>query len=846
MAVTPGDAQAAWKLASVEYNAEKVDGVYTVTAGDVFAPISVTELGSDTALSPSEYTLVYVNTSNQIISANYTLTKKAGDMPANPASNGGYQIAIIKGYVDKTTIDDGDMLSKVAGDKPYLTQAFDVVAKSTSLSGVSVASADDASVTEFTYNGAAQNVAFYMNGEKLDKGYTIVWNETNGATPSGTAAQSFTVTNAGTYSATLYATPNGGLSGSCEVEFTVNKLDLSTAKLTAADQAPVAKNVTLDNSGVQLYVNGDTIEKNIGVSNPVAYSYKDADGEVSNTFTNLNAIGQYTYKVSADKDADGNDEYQNVTGEGYVTVTVYGTLVSNFKYSGANIAEGTSIGKFTKSLGQSFNPGAITVEDSYDGFTYTVTNKDGQEFTSDWANLPAGEYNLTITANPAPKYAKGGSRNCTFTVAESTVNYANAVYFVYIDGKVYNDGDTLPYTGSAYVPTVVVKDGQSSRVLTEGADYNVTLKDAQNNVVEGFTAVANGYQVCIEFADGKTKPTVTLNIERAKIVDARATAPFFAVGADGTAAQPVFEGNTMADFEGQTFDLAGLVSPTYFKVKASGYYDANGNAIYQKDGAAVDPVKLTEPGLYAADVTVMANAENVTGSVSAFGALDNSAETVLYNANGTAAAATASVANAVVVPGLMFEVSEFAGYTDVDANAWYADAVYDAKGLGYMTGIAGTSLFMPEANINRAQVAQVVTNLANEDPMQDVTYPTRFSDVPADAWFAFPIFWASQANVVTGYGDTGVFGPYDNATREQLATMLYRYTQVQGKDVSGQADLSGYADAASVSDWAAEAVAWAVDAGIMGVDTDALNPQGLATRAEVAAMVVRLQPEALA
>ena len=135
--------------------------------------------------------------------------------------------------------------------------------------------------------------------------------------------------------------------------------------------------------------------------------------------------------------------------------------------------------------------------------------------------------------------------------------------------------------------------------------------------------------------------------------------------------------------------------------------------------------------------------------------------------------------------------------------------------------------------------------MAGQSVRDGIAFPTPFSDVPELAWFAQPVAWATEAGVVTGMGDTGTFAPYENATREQVATMFDRYAAAQGMDVTGSAVLSGYADGAQVSAWAAEAVAWAVEAGVFGQGTDELRPSDPISRAEVAAMAVRMQPEAL-
>ena len=99
--------------------------------------------------------------------------------------------------------------------------------------------------------------------------------------------------------------------------------------------------------------------------------------------------------------------------------------------------------------------------------------------------------------------------------------------------------------------------------------------------------------------------------------------------------------------------------------------------------------------------------------------------------------------------------------------------------------------------------------------------------------------WAAENGIVGGYGG-GLFGPEDNITREQLAAILYRYAQTKGYDTASGADLSAYGDASDVSSWAIPAMQWACGTGvIMGVTESTLLPQGSATRAQVATMLMR-------
>ena len=148
--------------------------------------------------------------------------------------------------------------------------------------------------------------------------------------------------------------------------------------------------------------------------------------------------------------------------------------------------------------------------------------------------------------------------------------------------------------------------------------------------------------------------------------------------------------------------------------------------------------------------------------------------------------------------------------------------------------------------MTRGQVAIVLFRMAGQvEKAADstTTYPTKFSDVEADAYYAQAVQWASDAGIVTGFDGTTEFRPNDTVTREQFATMLARYAKLKGADTAAdEASLADYSDGAKVSDWAKGYVAWAVEAGVMGKNTDMLWAGNDVSRAEVAAMAVRYQP----
>ncbi len=172
-----------------------------------------------------------------------------------------------------------------------------------------------------------------------------------------------------------------------------------------------------------------------------------------------------------------------------------------------------------------------------------------------------------------------------------------------------------------------------------------------------------------------------------------------------------------------------------------------------------------------------------------------------------------------------------APYTDASADAWYHDGVHYCLENGLMTGYGG-GLFGPRDNISRAQLAQL---LHNREGRPVVNYLMQFTDVSEGKWYTEAVRWAASQGVVEGYGD-GRFGPGDPITREQLAVMLWRYA---GKPAAGSQTLE-FADAGKVSGYAQEALAWAVEQGILqGKDSQVLDPKGQATRAETAVMLMR-------
>ena len=174
-------------------------------------------------------------------------------------------------------------------------------------------------------------------------------------------------------------------------------------------------------------------------------------------------------------------------------------------------------------------------------------------------------------------------------------------------------------------------------------------------------------------------------------------------------------------------------------------------------------------------------------------------------------------------------------FTDVKADDWFYEAVKYAYDNKLMDGTSSTT-FAPLMTTNRAMIVTILWRQAGS-PV--VNYAMNFGDVESGVWYTEAVRWAAAEGIVKGYSDT-VFAPDDTVTREQLATILYRYAGYKECDVSAKGDLTTFADGSTVSTWAADGMTWAVGAQLItGKDGGKLDPTGTATRAEVATILMR-------
>ena len=659
--------------------------------------------------------------------------------------------------------------------------------------------AKDVSDTTFTYTGNVLDLGVQVDGKALKAGtdYTIKFVNAGGDANNDPAVE---VKNAGKYYAVITGQGNfvGNVKKIANVE--VAQFDLASATISVDDVygATAAKPST------------PTSVKNSSdvLANPAEVKLTLNDGQT------WDAKGQYAFTAKA----DGNT---NITGSNANVTCSKVDAVATFEYDGAAFPT-----EFTSNKGDKkpvyFDLDKIAAKDAAGKavdeslIDVTVTDKDGNDATADFEAHKAGTYTVKAAIND-DTYTLGGSAECKVVIKEATVVTAENVVVKY-NGKIV---------------TSVEKNYDGDDIVA--SDFEVTVTDAKGNVIEGSTqglvdaegkAVdkalnAGSYKLVIEndnvVFEGEAVVPITINkVDLSTIrVGAEKKAQFDLPqieDSNNPTLTYVQKGTEVADlglkYQSGT-DKDG--KPEWTPIPA------NDTKVTVKDASGKEVTKLEDEGIYTIEIA----------------AADDDAA-LNYTFPTEVSITVADEANL-----------KFAD--NVDSSAWYYNEVNKAAELGLMNGYADTNLFGPNDTITRAQVAQVLFNMAGhradmdlpEGSYNEIYGYASFVDVNGKMWYGKAIAWAKAAGIVTGYGD-GTFAPENNITLEEFATMLARYAQKYGNYTAGSAaDFAAYGDASVVDSWAAEYVAWAVKGGYMGKNTNVLTPLANMTRAEAAAMVVR-------
>ena len=526
--------------------------------------------------------------------------------------------------------------------------------------------------------------------------------------------------------------------------------------------------------------------------------------------------GEYTFRLDAKKAAEGQP--QLVTGSTEVKV-LYVDQIAVIDFSGCNdsvTGNSSASVDLSEEKPDYFDLSKISVKDEggddVEDYDVAVLDEDGKEVSEDSLEQP-GTWTVRVTVNTKNDDGELVANVATCKVVVSYENVSQAAnVFLTFDGKNVVSTATPTYDGTDLLPKVAVKVVAGEKTLAEGTDYEVVVENAEGDEVDQIVD-AGKYTVTVKGLTYSGNAPFTIDVQKLGLESAKLAAPF-AVEKDAS-------GKVTNSYVGYTGEE---LAPEYVFVDEDGNewtlgadeYDVS----YSKGNSAAD---LKDEGEY-----------NVTVSVS--GASKN-----FKNAAGTSVTFDGTIT-----------VTANRVFADVPNDEYYTEAVSIAKQQGYVEGMGGSNLFMPNRSISRADMVVVLYRMAGGslDGMQDgmtneeVSYVTGFGDADKNAYYAKALAWAAKAGIVTGYED-GNFGPADDVTVEQFVTMLARYAEVVGNYEAVDADevLSGVADGDQVSEFGQDAVAWAVENGYLAQGGADIQPQSPVTRGRAVTIAVRYQPE---
>ena len=454
-----------------------------------------------------------------------------------------------------------------------------------------------------------------------------------------------------------------------------------------------------------------------------------------------------------------------------------------------------------------------------------------------------------------PQERDRGDTKARDTRGEMDPSGNGTVNFQVVTEEGYDVASIVITDGTAEVTSYFGMKGPSDT----GADNVYRITKITGDITVNVTTKAVE-SIAITTLPTKTRYTVGQKLEPSGLA---ATVTY----SDGTSTVVNYNNNTSHfTFDPETLSTAGTqeITVTYggktatFEVTvsaaATGGGTAGGGAAEEEDEDEI-LVIVTESGVTASatensDGTITVTAQDAAGNALASVAggvkvvipdVEDGQVVVIVNADGTETVVKKSlveddVAYVLLDGSATIRVEDNGkAYSDVSAAAWYGDAVDFVTSHELFYGVSDTQ-FAPAQPMTRSMLVAVLYRLEDEP---EAAVSETFRDVKDGAWYTEAVQWASETAIVAGY-DNGLFGVSDSVTREQLVTILYRYAKRQGL-AGAAADLTAYADSASVSSWASEAMAWAVGSGIVsGRTATTLAPKDTASRAEVASMMLRL------
>ncbi len=702
----------------------------------------------------------------------------------------------------------------VSKDGGSVSQVFKVKAQSTS---------QDIKVKgTVTYNGLNQQSTIQFVDEDGNgvSNSGVIWKNADGTPATGG------IVNAGSYYAVF---PNGET-----VAVEVQPLDLSTASVSIADL-----DSTLGPQVGHAYWNSDILA-NVQIGGTTINSTLAGQLKISSRSNpNKYASGENTVTIER-----GTGSASNIKGSATVSFTIYDVKVCSAVSYGRQDVKTNPLVEIYLEDGASYDESKISVKDASGNaidasqLEITYANSNGEKVDAS-ALAEKGFYTVTVRVKPYQDFASGkwcgGSYTFNVDVKAMSLNSNKNLAF-FFDGELSGDSASVTYDGTDQLSRLetVVKNAAGD-TMEEGTDYTLEItKDGKEveSATDAGTYVVTVKPVSFDFESGANNTfTLTVNkVDAKRLVAATDDMMFTALdnGYIPTAGDddnnwwtPQVANQFFVAYTGSAIELPGV---KYEVANSDGTFtypelssDLFNVVSIKKVGKTVKEVK--DEGTYTVKIAL-------TDEAAANYQLSEDEYTVT--------------------------VKSYGHFVDVDSAKWYSVPVEKAYELGYVHGISNTNLFAPEADITRADAVCILFNMAGGDSLhgddefsfsEDKGYDTGFNDVDGHAYFAKALAWAHASGVANG--SNGDFRPYDKITREEFASLLANFAKNKGDfTAADEGALDGMSDANTVSDWATDNVAWAVENGVMG-NGGFVAGQSNITRAEVAAMAVNYQPEAL-
>ena len=684
-------------------------------------------------------------------------------------------------------------------------------------------------VTDFVWNGKEQEVGLAVDGSVVDEDDYVV-EVFQGTTP----VAGNKVEDAGSYAAYVYTKVSGAKGDLVKtIPFTVQKLDLSKTTVAIGDVKVGGPAPTV------AVANGYELEQGVNL------------GFTISVVGDLSTPGECTATVSFDESVTGTTLKGNVaTSSTVVKFNVVSALYdSDYQYDGTDIA---ALGGGTRTLtidlakGESFDESKVSVGG--------LTSKDFDVTYSDMFGNPvdasdlakAGSYKVYVRVNAQRSDWAKGSGVHTFNVVVKAPVVGDADVTFRYDGEVTDslfttiasDPNYLVYDGSDFMEKITAEVRYGDKKLAEGDDYEVVILDESEKAVESIVD-AGEYEVVIKSDTYDIDPD---NVLKVKVNPINLT--YLYAKSD---LMRTFGTRTIIPYTGEDID-AGFTFGYYTKDgvqvvegTAGATWNELPEAAVTVDGIRYDAADLSSFGWTATEGKAV-DALNDKGFYQLFVTIDPAvAVNYVYQGGADGAAVSDTV-----------EVSDAKVFVDVDSNAYYAEAVYQANAQGYVFGMNDSDVFAPDKSMSRAEMVCVLYRMAGgttgEDDSVggdwDDSFITDYTDVDPKGFYAEALAWATKAGIVTGYED-GRFGPSDDVTVEQYVTMLARYAEVKGdyEAVDADAVLAGVADGSLVSEFGQDAVAWAIENEYLAQGGADIQPQSPVSRGRAVTIAVRYQPE---